>query len=193
MEVRSGSFILYFLAILFLGQIQPAVAQDCKMDETKLEPVIDKYNPFFTDHTWENESKTETARLDPWRLVMIRQKGCIRHHILVTLMLDASQIESSDKFWVGEGVVLMKRIFFGDKDFPLYRRQFEEQFVKSYVEAGINEVFNFPIGERTFIGKVEVGEWGGKIRLEIVRFIISEKIRMPGIERGADDGWFRGG
>ena len=54
---------------------------DCRMALKDIRPIIDRYNPFFTDHTWEDRAKTETARLDPMRLLIIRQKACLRHHI----------------------------------------------------------------------------------------------------------------
>mgnify|MGYP001796555300 CR=1 FL=1 len=104
------------------------------MTRDQLVPIIDRYNPFFTDHTWDNRSKTETARLDQGRLLVIRQ-------------------------------------------------------VLAY---GVNKTFTYPINDRTCICLVEKGEWGAKIRLETVKFILRENVKQPGIDPDLDDGWFDG-
>ena len=64
------------------------------------------------------------------------------------------------------------------------------EFIKNFLSTGVNQIFNFPVNERTFICKVETGSWGAKVKLEVVRFIIKEKIILPGIPREEDDGWF---
>lgn len=180
------------LLLALLLSVQFVDAQGCRVKQDELVPVIDNLNPFFTDHTWDDDQKSETARLDPWRYLMIQQKGCLRHHIMLTMMIDKSQINNTNRFWVSEVVVMMKRVFFEDHEYSYFKKQFEQQFVKNFVATGVNKVFNFPVGERTFIVKIEHGEWGAKVRLEIVRFIIAEKVRYPGIDRNKDDGWFRG-
>ncbi|MCB9231648.1 MAG: hypothetical protein H6581_08295 [Bacteroidia bacterium] len=182
--------------LLFLGLILVAIPMlgltQCRLNYEDLKPIISRYNPFFTDHSWDDNEKVEAARLDPWRLLIVRQKGCLRHHVLFTMMIDKEDIYPSNRFWVNETLVMMKRIYFDDAEYLTWKRQFEVEFIKQFLLNGPNVLFNFPVGERTFICKVEVGDWGAKIRMEVVKFIIVEKIKRPGIAREADDGWFKG-
>lgn len=163
---------------------------ECKMTEDDLHPIIDRYNPFFTDKSWEDDTKTETARLDPERLLIIRQKACIRHHVLFTMHIDPSVIENTDRFWITEMLVMLKRVYFSDPEYAEYKEKFEKEYIRQFLAAGINTPFNFPVDDRTFICKVESGTWGAKIRLESVKFLLSERVKQPGIAREKDDGWY---
>ena len=84
------------------------------MQESDLRPVIDRFNPFFVDHTWDSKDKLEVARLDDKRLITIRQKACLRHHILITMFIDKEEMHEDPRFWITEVLVMMKRIFFND-------------------------------------------------------------------------------
>lgn len=163
--------------------------EDCTMKESELKPIIDRFNPFFTDHSWDDATKTETTRLDPFRLLIIRQKCCIRHHILFSLHIDPGVIQNTDKFWITEALVMLKRVYFYDTEYILFKNQFETEFIRQFLAHGVNSSFNFPINERTFICKVETGEWGAKVKVESVRYIIKGTIKQPGIPRAQDDGW----
>ena len=165
--------------------------EDCRMKESEIVPVIDRFNPFFVDHTWESFDKLEVARLDDKRLITIRQKACLRHHILITMFIDQTEINDDPRFWITEVLVMMKRIFFNNPEYMKYKRLFENEFIRVFLLSGTNAMFNFPLGERSFICKVETGDWGAKVKVEVVRFIIREKIRRPGIPREMDDGWFK--
>jgi hypothetical protein len=163
--------------------------EDCTMTEADLKPIVDRFNPFFTDHSWDPETQTETARLDPFRLLIIRQKACIRHHILFSLHIDPSVIQDNERFWITEALVMMKRVYFYDTEYILFKNQFENEFIRQFLSHGVNNSFNFPINERTFICKVETGDWGAKVKVESVRYIIKGTVKRPGIPRAQDDGW----
>lgn len=182
----------YLFLGLFMLLAPFLLPAQCRMSYRDIKPIVARYNPFFTDHNWNNDEKVETARLDPWRLLIVRQKGCIRHHVLFTMMISKEDIFPSKRFWVNETLVMMKRIYFDDAEYLTWKRQFEVEFIKQFLVNGTNKQFNFPVGERTFICKIQTGAWGAKIRMEVVRFIIKERIRRPGISRKADDGWFKG-
>lgn len=187
--------ILILILLLGIPQVSGVWAQknDCRMKFSEIGPVIGRFNPFFTDHGWDDRSKTEIARLDSYRLLVIKQKACLRHHILFTLYLDAAAVNADDnKFWVTEVLVMMKKVYFDELDYLAYKREFEVEFIKGFLSGGVNQMFNFPVNERTFICKIERGSWGAKIKLEVVKFIIKENIKMPGIAREKDDGWFEG-
>ena len=177
--VTSGSYLM-------------AQQNDCRMQPEDMRPIVRRFNPFFTDHSWDDAKKTEITRLDAYRLLVIKQKACLRHHILFTLYLDPPAIQSEEeKFWVSEVLVMMKKVYFDQMDYLSYKREFEVEFIKNFLSAGVNQLFNFPVNERTFICKVETGSWGAKVKLEVVRFIIKEKVILPGIPREEDDGWFK--
>ena len=100
-------------------------------------------------------------------------------------------IVNHDKFWITETIVMLKRVFFDNMEYASFKRDFEIEFIRAFQANGTDAVFNFPIGERTFICKVETGSWGAKIKLEIVKLVLREKIRHHGIDREEDDGWFK--
>jgi len=182
----------FWLTLLFLGVFGPTVQaqSNCRMTEDELIPIIDRYNPFFTDHTWENSTKTEVARLDPFRLLVIRQKACLRHHVLFSLHIDASAVVNSDRFWIRETLVMLKRVYFADATYLEYQQPFEKEFIRQFLAHGLNKTFTFPINDRTFICVIEHGNWGAKMKLESVKFILAENVKQPGIDRAKDDGWY---
>ena len=186
--VRRSLLLISFLAI----SVPAMLAQDCRMTADELRPIIDRYNPFFTDHTWDDRSKTETARLDPFRLLVIRQKACLRHHVLFSMHIESSNVENNDRFWITEMLVMMKRVYFTTPEYLDYKKPFEKEFIRQFLAYGLNKTFTFPINDRNFICLIEHGDWGAKLRLESVKFILRENVKQPGISREADDGWFKG-
>jgi hypothetical protein len=187
--MNSSLKYLWLLLLLGAGHLY-AQEEDCRMTPDQLLPIIDRYNPFFTDHTWEDESKTETARFDPARVVVIKQKACLRHHVLFAMHIDASEIEDNDRFWISEMLVMLKRVYFNEPVYAEYKKAFEKEYIRQFLAAGLNTTFNFPINDRTFICRIDKGDWGAKVRLESVRFILKERVLQPGIAREKDDGWY---
>jgi hypothetical protein len=187
--MNSSLKYLWLLLLLCAGHLY-AQEEDCRMTPDQLLPIIDRYNPFFTDHTWEDDSKTETARLDPARVVVIKQKACLRHHVLFAMHIDPTEIEDNDRFWISEMLVMLKRVYFNDPVYAEYKKAFEKEYIRQFLAAGLNTTFNFPINDRTFICRIDKGDWGAKVRLESVRFILKERVLQPGIAREKDDGWY---
>ncbi|MEM7037007.1 MAG: hypothetical protein AAF570_08520 [Bacteroidota bacterium] len=168
------------------------VSAQCHMEFDDLRPIIDRYNPFFTDHSWEDDSKTETARLDQMRLLVIRQKSCMRHHVLFSMHIDAATIEDTDRFWISEMLVMLKRVYFNDPVYIEYKKKFEKEYIRQFLAAGLNKTFTFPVDDRSFICRVDRGDWGAKVKIESVKFVLKENVKQPGIAREKDDGWFKG-
>lgn len=164
--------------------------EDCRMTADQLRPIIDRYNPFFTDHTWEDDTKTETARLDPQRVLVIKQKACLRHHVLFSMHIEPTAIEDNDRYWISEVLVMLKRVYFNDPVYAEYKKSFEKEYIRQFLAAGLNTTFTFPVDDRTFICRIEKGDWGAKVRLESVRLVLKEKVVQPGIAREKDDGWY---
>jgi hypothetical protein len=185
----SLKYLWLLLLVLGAGRLC-AQEEDCRMTPDQLLPIIDRYNPFFTDHTWEDDAKTETARLDPARVVVIKQKACLRHHVLFAMHIDPSEIEDNDRFWISEMLVMLKRVYFNDPVYAEYKKAFEKEYIRQFLAAGLNTTFNFPVNDRTFICRIDKGDWGAKVRLESVRFILKERVLQPGIAREKDDGWY---
>ena len=179
-------FVLAFACVL------PSFAQDddCRMTTEQIRPIIDRSNPFFTDHTWEDGTKTETARLDEGRILILKQKACLRHHVLFSMHIEARDIEENDRFWISETLVMLKRVYFNDPVYMEYKKEFEKEYIRQFLAAGLNNTFTFPVNDRTFICRIERGDWGAKIRLESVKFLLRERVLQPGISRDKDDGWY---
>jgi hypothetical protein len=141
-------------------------------------------------HTWDNDEKTETARMDPARTIVIRQKACLRHHIFFSMHINPTEIELSDRFWISEVLVMLKRVYFNDLSYMEYKRDFEKEFIRQFLANGLNKTFNFIVNDRTFICEIDTGEGGAHLKLESVKFLLKEKIHRPGIAREMDDGWY---
>ncbi len=180
-------FCIAAIVVAFSG----GARSQCRMSEDELRPIIDRYNPFFTDHTWENSNKTETARLDQFRLLMIRQKACLRHHVLFSLYIDPGVIINTDRFWIREMLLMLKRVYFTDPTYLEYQRPFEKEFIRQFLAHGLNRPFTFPINDWTFICVIEYGGSSAKLKMESVKFILAEDVKQPGISRDQDDGWFK--
>lgn len=178
------------LTLIVILTTSGVVWSQCRMSEDDLRPIIDRYNPFFTDHTWEDGNKTEMARLDQFRLLIIRQKACLRHHVLFSMHVDPSVIKNTDRFWIREMLVMLKRVYFTDPTYLEYQKPFEKEFIRQFLAHGLNRTFTFPINDRTFICIIEHGDWGAKLKMESVKFILAENVKQPGISRDKDDGWF---
>jgi hypothetical protein len=178
------------LAVLLFAGRALAQGDDCRMKPEQIVPIIDRYNPFFTDHTWEDEDKTETARFDPSRVVVIKQKACLRHHVLFAMHVDPSEIEDNDRFWISEMLMMMKRVYFNDPEYAEYKKSFEKEYIRQFLAAGLNTTFTFPVDDRTFICRIDKGDWGAKVKLESVKFLLKEHVVQPGISRDKDDGWY---
>jgi hypothetical protein len=181
---------LLLTGLLLGGRVPAQTEEGCRMTADQILPIIDRYNPFFTDHTWDNDEKTETARMDPARTIVIRQKACLRHHILFSMHIDSSEIAYSDRFWISEVLVMLKRVYFNDLSYLEYKKNFEKEYIRQFLAAGLNSSFNFIVNDRTFICEIETGEGGANVKLESVKFLLKEKIHRPGIAREMDDGWY---
>lgn len=179
-----GLFILILPGISF-------AQSGCRLEFHELKPILHRFNPFFTDHSWDDEEKKESARLDEERLLVIRQKACRRHHILLSLHLEPSALEDDERFWITETLVLFKRVFFENTEYLVFKQDFEKEFIRAFLASEEGETFNFPVAERTFICNISKGDWGGKIKMEIVKLVFEKEVRYEGIPKEEDDGWFK--
>ncbi len=178
-------FLLLLLPLSVWGQ-----QADCRIQKEDLKPVIAAYNPFFTDHHWDDFKKWERAQLGRGRRLVISQTGCKRHHISILLLIKPEEINPKPSFWVEETQALMHAIYFEDPTYALYRTEFEEAFKENFLRNGTNQKFNFPLGSRNFVCEILYEPGGGaNIRIEQVQYIFAEKIMQKGIPRAEDDGW----
>ncbi len=187
------SFIAHFLLLLLLAPTFSLQAQNgCRVVRESLKPIIQVYNPFFTDHRWDNARKSERARLDEHRALIINQAGCKRHHIALVMVLDTDVIENHNGFWNAQTKLMMHAVFFQDPSYALYRKEFEQTFAKKLKMYGLNQQFNFPIGTRNFVCEIKYDpNRGANIRIELVTYVFAETVlRKKGIARELDDGWF---
>ncbi|MEL6135154.1 MAG: hypothetical protein AAFR59_17490, partial [Bacteroidota bacterium] len=106
MAIKTISF--YFIAILLLCSGWVRAQEGCRLKAEDLAPVIQRYNPFFTNHTWDPSGQIEMAQMGEGRILMIAQDGCKRHHTTFTLFLNAEISPKSLDSWIEE----VKSLFF---------------------------------------------------------------------------------
>lgn len=166
--------------------------EDCRVKESDLQPIINRFNPFFTDHQWLDMMKQETARMDKYRLVLIGQEGCVRHHNHFSLFVAREAITKADSFWIEETVNLFRAVYYGKKEYRAFQKEFEETFAEKFLVYGVNKEFNFPVGTRNFICEIEIPADKSKdasVRINMVEFVFEEKVVEARRNNAKDDGW----
>ena len=204
--VRMSSYFLdmisvFMVCLLVAGSHMQTYGQkssDCRVKTEDLKPLIQRFNPFFANHKWNNATRMEVASLGEHRLLMIRQDGCKRYHTTFTLVIDQSQVKRENSFWIDEVKSMMHKVFFEQEtSYQEYGKPFEALFEEKFIRSGFNSAFNFPVGTRNFICNVNYHpEKEGRIHIEVVEYIFSEKVtkkRPQGIPREKDDGWKKSG
>jgi hypothetical protein len=184
-----------FLSLLLCQISAPSVLRaqgDCRLNLEKLEPIIQRFNPFFADHKWDPATRLEMARMSDDRLLLITQDGCLRHHTQFTLIVDPEVIENRQQFWIDEVQSLLYKVYFGQAIYREFAGPFDEGFEEKLATYGVNRRFNFPIGTRNFLCEIKYDpSKGARITIEMITFIFLEKIELQrtGIPRDQDDGW----
>ncbi len=185
--------VILFIIGFFLGFELYGQSEDCKVKESDFKPIIPRFNPFFTDHKWLDFTKQETARMDKNRILIITQDGCKRHHKTFTLYFKNGIAENTENFWIREAVSLFRCVYFQDKTFRSFQKEFEDLFEEKFIESGINQEFNFPVSTRNFICEVEYPLDGSRdpvLRINMVEFVFEEKVVELRKSNAKDDGWF---
>lgn len=184
------AFLLFCCGYLGLfSQVKP---EDCRVKNEDLKPIIARFNPFFSDHQWLDIMKQETARMDKYRLLMIGQEGCVRHHNYFSLFVAREAITKSDSFWIDEAVNMFRAVYYGKKEYRAFQKEFEETFAEKFLVYGVNKEFNFPVGTRNFLCEIEIPSDKTKdasVRINMVEFIFEEKVVEARSSNAKDDGW----
>lgn len=170
--------IIWFGLCICLMNVRVGLAQDCRLKVEDLTPIIQRYNPFFIQHTWDPSGQIEMARMGEERLLMITQDGCIRHHITFNLIIEDKICRGDKAFWVEEVQNFLHKAYWEQEDYTLFGQEFDTTFAQKFDMYGFGRGFNFPIGTRNFICQVdyEPGK-GGRIRIEMVVYVFKEQVR----------------
>jgi len=189
---RAIIWSLVFGVGLHAGHAQKR--EDCRLNTEELQPVIQRFNPFFAHHRWDAERHTEIARLSNEKVLVISQHGCKRHHTVFTLFIQPSAVTPTLDFWLSEVKSLMYKVYYGQEElYAGYKGPFEEMFEEKLERFGLDNSFNFPVGTRNFVCNVyNHPNKGAQIRIEMVAYIFAEKVvkmRPKGIPPEQDDGW----
>lgn len=192
-------FFLFFLFQLFTFFAYPQFFTtepegNCKVDASYLKPIIQRFNPFFIEHHFDDQTKNETAKLSDGKIVIIDQRACMRHHIAIQYIISPDELKvnySNYKILIQEWFSLLNKLFYGDYDYLKFKTEFENLIRNKIDEYSIGRAFSFPINDRTFIAQMDFGDWGSKLQLEIVKYIYTENITKPGVPEYTDDGYFQ--
>lgn len=183
-------FKICLLSLLFSTHLQ-AQEGDCRVKSSDLKPIIERFNPFFSEHSWVEITKHELARMDKNRYLIIAQDGCKRHHNTFTLYLNKNIVVPTDSFWIQETKGMFRAVYYGNKTFRSFQQEFEEKFEEKLLENGINKEFNFPIGTRNFICEIDVPkDKDPMIRINMIEFVFEEVVKEMRKPNTLDDGWF---
>ena len=188
---RRILLLLCLLSWAGWGTVQ-AQESDCRLELDQLEPIITRFNPYFSNHQWSLETRMELARMGNERLLMITQDGCKRHHTVFTLVMDQAVVEDGPEFWINETAILMRRAFYERSEYQEFGATFEDTFAEKFLMYGVGRRFNFPIGTRNFICEVSYrpGE-GARLMVEMIEYIFKDEevMRQRTGPSEDDDGW----
>lgn len=190
-----GQLLIYSLIFLLINcELWGQNSTDCRVKAKDLKPLIERFNPFFANHKWDQKTRMELARMGEHRLLMIRQDGCKRYHTTFTLVIDQTEVKGDYNFWVDEVKSMMHKVFFEqESSYQEYGKTFEGLFEEKFGRFGFNNAFNFPIGTRNFICNINYHpQKEGRIHIEVIEYVFSQKVikkRPQGIPREKDDGW----
>ncbi len=193
MKTASKPMFWFSLALVAACFSSSVWAQDnCRFKAADAKALITPDNPFFYNHHWRDEDKTETAQLSPERLVSIAQYGCLRYHthINYTLLTDKKNL-SSPNFFVVEIFSLLNKLYRNSPEYSEYRLEFESEFIKHFPRTDPMGTFNFPLSDFTFLCDISPVDGGANVKLDIVRFLHEHEIVVPGIKEHLDDGYFK--
>lgn len=180
------SFRILFSLLLIVGGIASGWSQtDCKLRKETLRPVIRNSSPYFYRLTWDDKTKTETARIDEQSDLKITQSGCDRHHTAFVFrfpLADSTQPQPEFQ-WPELLFIWLDRVYEDNLSWNLYRLEFRKQLQRFYdSQAGAGQTFNFPVLERNFFYYETLNQGKTEIHLEIVRYLYNERVRRPGVE-----------
>lgn len=168
--------------------------ENCKVDASYMKPIIQRFNPFFIEHHYDDETKNETAKLSEGKIVIIDQRACKRHHIAIQYIISPDELKvnySNYKVLVKEWFSILNKLFYGDYDHLKFKTELERIISQKIDEMVIGRAFTFPIDDRTYIAQMDFGDWGSKLQLEIVKYIYTQSIAKPGVPEYTDDGYFQ--
>jgi len=188
------SFLVLFTQIAYGQFFTKESESNCKVDASYMKPIIQRFNPFFIEHYFDDITKNETAKISDNKIIIIDQRACIRHHIAIQCIISPDEIKinrNNYKILINEWFSLLNKIFYQDYDYLKFKTEFESLLSKKVEENQEGKAFSFPIHDRTFIAQMDYGEWGSKLQLEIVKYIYTENINKPGVAEYTDDGYFQ--
>lgn len=187
---------MIWLGMILIGSLPMVHAQkeECRLNLSELQPLILRFNPYFSNHQWNLENRMELARMGNERLLMITQDGCKRHHTVFTLVIDDALVENQPSFWINETHGMMRKVFNDRAVYSEFGSLFEQAFSEKYKMYGLGRRFNFPIGTRNFICEIIYQpNAGARIMVEMVEYIFkdpsSNSMRQETQPSMEDDGW----
>lgn len=189
---RSGFVYLLVFSWMFFSPLSLKSQEDCRLKIEDIKPLIERFNPFFSNHVYKANQQTELARMGKHRLLVVKQSGCKRHHINFNLFIDPSVEPYGKGFWIAEAKSMLHKVFHEDPDYTRLGPEFDRLFEEKFNMYGMGRKFNFPIGTRNFICQViHDEEKGGQVAIEMVSYIFKERIEVKrkGISPKEDDGW----
>lgn len=162
---------------------------DCRIKPEELKPIIAANNPFFVNHHWDEASKAEVVQMSPDRFLTISQEGCLRHHIKLELAINREAADPYNaNFYPKEVFAMMNRVFFNNHDYYSWKLEFEQELLKAFARVGVDSPFQFHVNNLNFQCLFKGGDWGASLDVEIIRLVMKENVRLPGIESYKDDG-----
>lgn len=193
MYIKTIHAIGICLCLWMLGSTSiQAQGSDCRLKLEDLKPIIQRFNPFFANHKWNQDARLEMARMSNEQLILITQDGCKRHHVNFTMIIDPKIVVNNNDFWIESTVSMLYKAYYNQPEYETFAKEFLKEFSEKFKMYGLNNQFNFPIGTRNFICELRYNpQKGGRINVEMVQFIFKEKLELKrkGIPLEEDDGW----
>lgn len=168
---------------------------DCRMKTAELSPLLPLDNPYFYHYRWDDKAKEEVFWRDPATRITIRQRACLRHHIIIEIWrsyeeLPPAGMQRSNALWdLLDNLFwqLFEEVHPAQQVWLQTRQALREKLFTKLVGSVVDVVYQ----EWSLISQIDSDKEGGLIRLEMVRFIPSHPIARPGLPPYMDDAFIR--
>jgi hypothetical protein len=188
-----GFFLYGQETIHFLSQNEvPTGASNCRIQPAEMKPLLSPWNPYVSRYAWNQENRVEKAWISSKEELVIAQRGCLRHHILLDLSIyDPDSSQRTLSYFLNKAIQILQIAFYQDVEYYLLREQLHQQLLRKLKAFGLNEIIEIDLADYTILCLFRDKGSYASVKIELIKFLHKEKILLPGVKEYEDDGWFQ--
>lgn len=193
--IQHSLFLFIFAygqqGVRFLSQNEVTTGGvNCRIQPTDMKPLLQPWNPYLVTYQWDPSQLIERAWISSKEELIIAQRGCLRHHILLDLTIyDSNSSERTLSYFLKKAIQMLQIVFYQNHEYDLIRESLHFQILRKLKAFGLNEMIEIDLADHTILCLFQEKGAYASIRMEFIKFVHKEKILLPGIKEYEDDGW----